>query len=170
MAAHLQTCPGATTAFVFSCPGQKEEHLGYPCAGATGRNLKEALPHLQALLPQCFASGNRCDYVITNSWSGVEYPAKTGRSEASLTQVLSPSNVQRLAGELQGIQTIVIAGQKAKHAVLALQGSGQLPGVRIAIALHLSPLAINTQREWLGKTPSERMRLWAQDVVRQLLA
>jgi uracil-DNA glycosylase len=130
---HLQICAGATTAFVFSCPGQKEELLGHPCAGATGRNLDAALPKLRALAPQFFASSSRASYVLTNSWSQIEYPAKTERSEATAAEILSPDNLNRLERELEGITTILICGQKAKHAVLELQTQGRLANARIAI-------------------------------------
>ena len=166
--AHWQGCFGATTAFVFSCPGQKEELLGHPCAGATGRNLDVALPKLHALEPKLFASSSRAAYVLTNSWSQIEYPAKTGRSEATATEILSPDNLNRLERELADISTILICGQKAKHAVLELQAQGRLAGARVAIVMHLSPLAVNSHAAWRGKSGDERLSLWAADVVRQL--
>lgn len=165
---HLQSCAGASTAFVFSCPGQKEELLGHPCAGATGRNLDAALPKLHTLLPTVFASAIRDAYVLTNSWSQIEYPAKTGRSEATAAEILSPDNLKRLARELEGITTILICGQKAKHAVLELQAQGRLTHARVAIVMHLSPLAVNSHAAWRGKSGDERLALWAADVVRQL--
>jgi uracil-DNA glycosylase len=165
---HLQSCVGATTAFVFSCPGQKEELLGHPCAGATGRNLDAALPKLHGLAPNLFASSSRAAYVLTNSWSQIEYPAKTGRSEATAAEILSPNNLNRLESELAGITTILICGQKAKHAVLELQAQGKLAGARVAIVMHLSPLAVNSHAAWRGKSGDERLSLWAADVVRQL--
>jgi hypothetical protein len=167
---HLQTCAGATTAFVFSCPGQKEELLGHPCAGATGRNLDAALPRLHALLPSVFPSSSRAAYVLTNSWSQIEYPAKTGRSEATATEILSSDNLARLERELDGITTILICGQKAKHAVLELQAQGRLAKTKVAIVMHLSPLAVNSHAAWRGKSGDERLALWAEDVVRQLEA
>jgi hypothetical protein len=162
MRPHLQTCAGAVTAFVFSCPGQKEELLGHPCAGATGRNLDLALPKLHAQCPERFTSPLRSDYVLTNSWSQIEYPAKTGRSEATAAEILSSDNLARLERELAGIQTILICGQKAKHAVLALQGQNRLQSARVAVVMHLSPLAVNSHKAWLGKSGDERLALWAQ--------
>jgi hypothetical protein len=164
---HLQTCAGAVTAIVFSCPGQKEELLGHPCAGATGRNLDLALPKLHRLCPDRFTSPLRSDYVLTNSWSQIEYPAKTGRSEATATEILSADNLDRVERELAGIQTILICGQKAKHAVLALQAQNRLQGARVAVVMHLSPLAVNSHKAWLGKSGDERLALWALDAVRQ---
>jgi hypothetical protein len=165
---HLQTCTGATTAFVFSCPGQKEELLGHPCAGATGRNLDAALPKLHAQAPQFFASSSRSAYVLTNSWSQVEYPTKTGRSEATATEILSPDNLNRLERELDGITIILICGQKAKHAVLELQAQGRLAKTKVAIVMHLSPLAVNSHAAWRGKSGDERLALWAADAIAQL--
>ena len=165
---HLQSCAGATTAFVFSCPGQKEELLGHPCAGATGRNLDAALPKLHAVAPQFFASTSRAAYVLTNSWSQIEYPAKTGRSEATAAEILSPDNLDRLEGELVGVTTILICGQKAKHAVLELQAQGRLSSAKVAIVMHLSPLAVNSCAAWRGKSGDERLALWAADAIAQL--
>jgi uracil-DNA glycosylase len=167
---HFQPSAAATTAFVFSCPGQKEESLGHPCAGATGRNLDAALPKLHALLPSVFSSSVRSSYVLTNSWSQIEYPAKTKRSEATAAEILSHDNLDRLARELAGITTILICGQKAKHAVLELQAHGKLAGAKVAIVMHLSPLAVNSHAAWRGKSGDERLTLWAQDVVRQLVS
>ena len=165
---HLQSCVGASLAFVFSCPGQKEELLGHPCAGATGRNLDAALPKLHALAPQIFTSSSRAAYVLTNSWSQIEYPAKTGRSEATAAEILSPDNLDRLERELANITTILICGQKAKHAVLELQAQGRLNNAKIAIVMHLSPLAVNSHAAWRGKSGDERLALWAADAIAQL--
>ena len=165
---HFQPCAGATTAFVFSCPGQKEEQLGHPCAGATGRNFDAALPKLYALLPTVFLSPERRCYVLTNSWSQIEYPAKTGRSEATAAEVLSLNNLNRLAHELSGISTILICGQKAKQAVLALQAQGRLKSAKVVCLMHLSPLAVNSHAAWRGKSGDERLALWAADAVAQL--
>jgi len=165
---HFQSSAGATTAFVFSCPGQKEELLGHPCAGATGRNLDAALPKLHALAPHFFASSSRAAYVLTNSWSQIEYPAKTGRSEATAAEILSPENLSRLEHELVGIRTILICGQKAKHAVLELQAQGRLAKIKITLVMHLSPLAVNSHAAWRGKSGDERLALWAADAIAQL--
>jgi hypothetical protein len=153
---------------VFSCPGQKEELLGHPCAGATGRNLDAALPKLHTRLPSVFPSSNRAAYVLTNSWSQIEYPAKTGRSEATATEILSPDNLNRLERELAGITTVLICGQKAKHAVLELQVQGRLAKTKIAIVMHLSPLAVNSHAAWRGKSGDERLALWAEAAISQL--
>jgi hypothetical protein len=164
---HLQTSAGAITAFVFSCPGQREELLGHPCAGATGRNLDLALPKLHAQCPDLFTSPLRSAYVLTNSWPQIEYPAKTGRSEATATEILSPANLDRLERELTSITTILICGQKAKHAVLALHEQNRLARARVAVVMHLSPLAVNSHKAWLGKSGDERLALWAAEAVRQ---
>lgn len=164
---HLQACAGATTAFVFSCPGQKEEWLGHPCAGATGRNLDLALPKLYALCPDRFTSPVRSSYVLTNAWAQIEYPAKTGRSEATTPEILSAHNLDRLEAELQGITTILICGQKAATAVLALQAQNRLQGAQVAVVMHLSPLAVNSHKAWRGKSGDERLALWAAEAVAQ---
>jgi hypothetical protein len=115
-----------------------------------------------------FPSSNRAAYVLTNSWSQIEYPAKTGRSEATATEILSPDNLNRLERELAGITTVLICGQKAKHAVLELQVQGRLAKTKIAIVMHLSPLAVNSHAAWRGKSGDERLALWAEAAISQL--
>jgi hypothetical protein len=105
---------------------------------------------------------------LTNSWSQIEYPAKTGRSEATAAEILSPDNLNRLERELEGITIILICGQKAKHAILELQAQGRFAGARVAIVMHLSPLAVNSHAAWRGKSGDERLALWAADAIAQL--
>jgi hypothetical protein len=114
-----------------------------------------------------FPSPLRSAYVLTNSWLQIEYPAKTGRSEATAAEILSPANLDRLELELVGITTILICGQKAKHAVLALQAQNRLQGSRVAVVMHLSPLAVNSHMAWQGKSGDERLALWTQAAVQQ---
>jgi hypothetical protein len=166
-APHLQTCIGATTAFVFSCPGQKEELLGYPCAGQTGRNLAQALPMLHELMPSRFQSVNRDGYVITNSWSEIEYKKKTGRSEATQVEILGEPNLRRLHEELVGMETILICGGKAASAVLRLRDSDRLAHSKVGCVMHLSFSALNTRKDWVGKSTEQRLALWAAEAVRQ---
>ncbi|MCX7742336.1 MAG: hypothetical protein N2Z66_03610 [Tepidimonas sp.] len=163
-AVHHQPCPGARTGFVFICPGRLEAQRGYPCAGGTGANLARGLPLLHARDARHFPSPQRPDYEITNACSQVEYPALTGGSVPSLEEVLGPSNLQRLATELQGLQWVVGCGAHAQAALRALRASGQL-SARVACERHLSQRAINGIR---GAADSAgRLALWCQGVLRQ---
>ena len=97
---HLQTCPGAKTGFVFICPGRFEANRGFPCAAGTGANLARVLVALHALAPAIFPSPTRDEYVVTNSWAGIEYMALTGRSVPTEAEVLESGNLARLAAEI----------------------------------------------------------------------
>ncbi|MCX7694040.1 hypothetical protein LCC91_13255 [Tepidimonas taiwanensis] len=164
---HHQPCPGARTGFVFICPGRFEAQRGYPCAAGTGANLARVLVALHGLDPQRFPSPYRVDYVITNAWPQVEYPALTGRSVPTVAEVLQSENLARLAAELAGLRTVVACGAQAHEAVRALRASGAL-AAEVAYGRHLSQRAINTLR---GATDTPgRIALWAADVAQQFCA
>lgn len=102
-------------AVVFSCPGRHEELAGHPAAGATGKNLDTLLSLLSKALHRSDLA--RDNVTITNAWPGVEYPAKTGRSQATTKEVLAPENIERLQRELEEISEMVIfCGEKAAAA------------------------------------------------------
>ncbi|MGQ9725064.1 MAG: hypothetical protein ACUVVU_06895 [Tepidimonas sp.] len=162
---HYQPCPGARTGFVFICPGRFEAQRGYPCAAGTGANLGRVLVELHRRDPVRFASMHRVDYVVTNAWPQVEYPALTGRSVPTLAEVLQPNNLRRLAAELAGLQWVVACGALAHEAVRALRDGGRLVA-QAAYGCHLSQRALNTMR---GATDTAgRVALWAAAVVQQL--
>ena len=162
---HWQPCDGARTGFVFICPGRHEANRGYPCAAGTGANLNRVLVELQQMLPAVFPSGSRSMYVVTNSWPVVEYPALTGRSVPTEAEVLEPANLDRLAAELAGLDTLVACGAQAQAAVRALCASGRT-AARVAYGRHLSQRSVN-MIAGASDTPG-RIRVWCEGVVEQL--
>lgn len=161
---HHQPCPGASTGFVFICPGRFEAQRGYPCAAGTGANLARVLVELHRRDPRRFSSARRADYVVTNAWPQVEYPALTGRSVPTPAEVLQPHNLDRLAAELAGLRWVVACGTQAHEAVRALRDSGRL-AAEAAYERHLSQRAINSLR---GATDTPgRVALWCASVVQQ---
>lgn len=98
-------------AFVFSCPGQREEMDGIPASpnGQTGKNLDKLLDLLKI--------GREC-VIITNAWSYVEYKNKTGRSEALCSEIKQKFNLKRLMNELypHELNLVVLSGSKAQYA------------------------------------------------------
>jgi hypothetical protein len=163
---HCQPSPGALLAFVFICPGRFEASRGYPCAAGTGANLARALVVLNRLAPAIFPSSHRADYVVTNAWPVVEYPALTGRSVPTEAEVLRPDNLLRLAGEIAGVERVVACGAQAHAALQAL--AAHRPGLQVAYARHLSQRAVNMVPG--GSTTEERIARWAQLVLAQWIA
>ncbi|TSE19507.1 hypothetical protein Talka_01596 [Tepidimonas alkaliphilus] len=162
---HYQPCPGAVTGFVFICPGRFEVQRGYPCAAGTGANLARVLLVLHQRDPRRFPSPHRADYVVTNAWPQVEYPALTGRSVPAVEEVLAPDNLARLAAELAGLRWVVACGAQAHAAVRALQAQGRLGGAALACERHLSQRSINGIRA--AADSAARLELWCASVLRQ---
>jgi hypothetical protein len=163
---HLQPCPGARAGFVFICPGRFEASRGYPCAAGTGANLARVLMTLHERLPAVFPSPVRDEYVITNSWDKVEYPALTQRSVPTLDEVLGAANLERLAAEIAPLETVVACGAHAHAAVRALADRGSIRA-RLAFGRHLSQRAVN-MIPGASDTPG-RIGVWCDGVVAQLL-
>jgi hypothetical protein len=163
---HFQPSAGARTGFVFICPGRFEAARGYPCAAGTGANLSRALLVLNERLPAHFPSPLRDQYVITNSWSAVEYPALTQRSVPTMGEVLETGNLDRLAAEIASLEAIVACGAHAHAAVQALAGRGAIRA-RLACARHLSQRSVN-MIAGASDTPG-RIRAWCDGVIAQLL-
>jgi hypothetical protein len=165
--AHCQPSPGARTGFVFICPGRFEAARGYPCAAGTGANLARALTQLNALAPTLFPSAARDQYVITNSWDRVEYPALSGRSVPAEAEVLAAANLARLRREIEQLAIVVACGAQAHAAVRALLDQGALRA-RAAYARHLSQRSVN-MIAGASDTPG-RIRRWCEGVLEQLAA
>ena len=161
---HHQPCTGATTGFVFICPGRFEASRGYPCAAGTGANLGRVLVELHVRRPDLFRSPTRSSYVITNSWDKVEYPALTGRSVPTEAEVLAPESLARLQSEVDHLGVIVACGAQAHAAVRMLAASGTL-GARVAYGRHLSQRAVNMIPG--GSDTATRIRLWCDAVLAQ---
>lgn len=147
MAAHYIKGELDRVAFVFSCPGRYEEIAGEPAAKTTGQNLN----FLIDLLSQSseFLGLQRKDCTITNSWSEVEYPSLTDRSEATDDEILSDENLVRLKRELPSeIQVVVCFGEKAKLAVTRLDLA---PAVKVLHLHHLSTRGLNSIKSDVNK-------------------
>jgi hypothetical protein len=160
---HCQPCPGATLAFVFICPGRFEAARGYPCAAGTGANLARVLVELHARSPLLFPSPSRDAYLITNAWATVEYPALTGRSVPTEAEVLAPDNLERLAGELAGVDRVIACGAQAHAALREL--ARRRPSMEVAYGRHLSQRSINSLAG--GSNTPERIGCWVDLVLAQ---
>ena len=140
-AVHLEVGTSTQVAFVLSCPGRHEQQAcpPAPAKGKTGENLDELVDLLDASHTRSFL--RRGNARITNAWPGVEYGGHggTGRSEPDDSDVLAPTNLDRLSNELADIeQAVICCGRKATLAVSRLAAQDRLrSGVRVAIVPHL---------------------------------
>ncbi|WP_338749059.1 uracil-DNA glycosylase family protein [Bacillus sp. FJAT-52991] len=141
-------------AFVFSCPGAVEEMEGRPAAGRTGKNLERLLAILNKDYGQAI-SWTRNEITITNAWSHVEYKALSGRTEATVKEVLSAENLCRLSEEIKHVKTAIIcSGQRAAAAVFALANEGKLyPYVQVVKIRHLGLRSLNQIKEDIHGAP-----------------
>ena len=165
MAVHHQPSPGARAGFVFICPGRHEQNRGYPCAAGTGANLARVLVELNRRDPARFPSADRRDYVVTNAWSTVEFPAATGRSVPTEAEVLQVDNLERLAGEIAGLPLLVACGAQAHAALRRLVETGRITAP-VAYGRHLSQRSVNMIAG--GSTTPERIAIWVDQVLAQL--
>jgi hypothetical protein len=137
--------PHNTTLLLFSCPGQEEKKLGYPCAGITGKNLAILLEELHHLNPEEFTK-ERESYYINNAWDKVEYEGSTGRTEATQNDILSDRNIERLNSEISHVEKIICFGDKAKTVIEKLIKNEALNSkVQIHYGPHLGFQSINRQ-------------------------
>ncbi len=162
--AHAQPCPEARTGFVFICPGRHEANRGYPCAAGTGANLNRVLEVLHQRRPDLFPSASRWQYVVTNSWDRVEYPALTGRSVPTEGEVLMPANLERLAREIAALERVVACGAQAQAAIRALKAGGRFQG-EVAFGRHLSQRSVNMIPG--GTDTPSRIARWCEDLLAQ---
>lgn len=158
-----------TVAFVFSVPGTKERDASRPVVGDTGENLEIALESLNRSMPEVFSSLHRYDYRITNSFD--EPHSKvigTSRSEARVSQVLSPANVKRVTEELEGCEWAILCGRRAQLLSAQINDSG----IRVVHAWHTGNQALATKfkSEQVASEPTPcgrrlaRVGLWAEDL------
>lgn len=89
-----------------------------PASGTTGKNLDLLLAKLGPLIgiPDLV----RSDVTVTNAYTGVEYKAKTRRSEASFAEVRQDDNISRLNAELARVSDLVIFCGDRAYAVAEL--------------------------------------------------
>lgn len=156
-------------AFVFSAPGNEEVTFGRPTAGTTGENLDKALISLGFFAPDVFCSLSRYDYRITNAFQ--EPRAKgigNGRTEATRSEILTESNIQRFRSDLEGCSLAVLCG---KSAVL-LSSKLERKYISVVHSVHIGNKGLNRKfkllGDWRKATPTdrrnERIRLWANEL------
>lgn len=142
-------------AFMFACPGQKEEKEGRVVAGATGKNLDLLLSILSSSekeeIRSLFPSSSRYDYLITNSSDIIHYPALDSRSLPSKKEYSEKENVERLCRELSKVKYVIAFGKEAKEASLLVKSeflSQNLPSPSFIFSIpHLSFLSLNQIKE-----------------------
>ncbi len=141
---HFESGTEKKIAFVFSCPGRYEEINCKPAAKTTGKNLEILMNIINKKLnTNDFKRGK---VMITNSWPTVEYPEKTGRSEATKKEILNINNLNRLGKELKDITKIIIGcGKKAELAVKILNENNIFQKkTKIIFIPHLGMMSLNT--------------------------
>ncbi len=139
-------------AFMFACPGQKEQAAGRVVAGATGKNLNTLLSILSESenkkIRSLFPSADRYDYLITNASDTVHYPALDKTSLPSKSEYGDKANLARLCGELECVKYVIAFGAQAKDVSRLVENEyllRKLPHYPIFITSlpHLSLLALN---------------------------
>ena len=142
---HYESGSQNKVAIILSCPGREEEQANPkgPAKGQTGKNLKGILGILSS--EYGLQGFSRNEIIITNAWDQVEYPKKTGRSEATTIEVLEKNNLDRLSSEVGNISDYILAcGQKATEAIMSLTYAKKIQsGVKIAFVEHLGNQALN---------------------------
>jgi hypothetical protein len=133
-------------AVVLSCPGQEEENSipAGPAKGETGKNLNCILEMLATKYKQ--NGFTRKEVLITNSWDKIEYPVKTGRSEATINEILDKDNLDRLSSELTHTSKYLLAcGNNAIATTKALDYAKKLDkDLKLIFVNHLGNQALNT--------------------------
>ena len=159
--------PGIRTCIMLSAPGRHEEDAGLPAAGATGTNLNTLLEQLHTHRPDLFPTTNKSDYAIINAHPEIEYPGKTGRSEAALNELRSPKNLERLERLLEPHDLVLALGAKARAACEA----SRVDAV-VLRGIHPGNQAINlTYKSSASTGPArrcDRIHQFALDLLQQL--
>lgn len=133
--AYRHGAPGCPL-LMFSAGGNAEAQKGRPSAGRNQTMLKHLLVHLHRDAPAVFASVEADDYPMLNAWPEIESHTRTKRSEASLAEVRSPTNVVRIIRYVAG-RPVIAFGERARCACEAAR-------IRwIGTARHLSLSGLN---------------------------
>jgi uracil-DNA glycosylase len=141
----------SSVAFMFACPGQKEQAAGRVTAGATGKNLNLLLSILaeseNEKVRALFPSDDRYDYLITNASDTVHYPALDKTSLPSKKEYSTDENLERLCGELESVRYVIAFGAQAKDVSRLVEARYQLREISerptfITALPHLSLLAL----------------------------
>jgi len=170
-------CSKNRVAFVFSVPGRCEKKENKPLFGQTGRNLDVALKWLSDHSSKDFHSPDRYQYRITNSFNEPIFrEISNGRSEPSTAQVISQDNVQRVIGELENMEVVILAGKKAQRLSeeSAFMQWADKSGVRVVLHWHTSAQALVSKYSRVGKANKaaerqhERIQQWAKDLLKKI--
>jgi hypothetical protein len=155
MAEKIKYNPGksiSSVAFMFACPGQKEQKAGRVVSGMTGKNLNTLLSILMKSknekIRALFPSEDRYDYLITNASDTVHYPALDNTSLPSKSEYADDANLNRLYHEFDHTEYVVAFGTQAKEASKLVAYKYELrevfPRPKFITSLpHLSLLALN---------------------------
>jgi len=152
-------------AFMFACPGQKEQAAGKVVAGATGKNLNTLLAILAGSenekIRSLFPSEDRYDYLITNASDTVHYPALDKTSLPSKSEYSDDANLNRLYGELDHVKYVIAFGAQAKDVSRLVEYKYKMREVTprpvfITSLPHLSLLALNQISEDINGERIER--------------
>ncbi|MGN1095936.1 MAG: hypothetical protein ACI4QR_06065 [Eubacteriales bacterium] len=139
-------------AFMFACPGRKEQEAGRVVAGATGKNLNMLLSVLShsenEKIRELFPSEDRYDYLITNSSDKIHYPALDDRSLPTKEEYSDDANLNRLYHEFENTHYVIAFGQQAKDAAKLVSYKYDMREVSpkpvfITSLPHLSLLSLN---------------------------
>lgn len=138
-------------AFVFSCPGQKEQMANQVCYGATGESLQHLITYCHAKRPDIFVSPSKRDYTITNASDRVHYAALTHDTEASKEEIDLSENLDRLRADLADVDLVICMGDRAWHAV---HNAGV--SAKTVKGEHLSAMHLNRVYSSTAETSSAR--------------
>jgi hypothetical protein len=119
---------------------------------------------LNSRRPDLFPYATRYDYLITNAWPTVEYPAKTSRSVPSEAEICDEENLLRLHCEIKSLEYLVVCGSLAHAAVRAcIERFGF--GGKVAYVKHTSRRAIGCPTN--ADLPAV-MDAWAANILNQI--
>ena len=138
-------------AFIFSCPGQKEQLANQVCYGATGESLQHLITYCHSKRPDIFVSPLKSDYTITNASDRVHYAALTHDTEASYEEIGLLENLDRLRHDLISVDLVICMGDRASYAVHNAGVSAKYIKGEHLSAMHLNRVYIST-----AETSSDR--------------
>lgn len=140
-----------TTAFIFSCPGEKEFHNKKLVSHFTGENLDLLLKELSKkndsnLIKEHIKYQCRYDYMITNASEKAHWKEYDHRSEPLDSEIKKNENILRLKKELSNVKMLFVFGNKAYTAVKKLAENKYLH-CYIVFAPHLGNQGLNHIRK-----------------------
>ena len=153
------------TIILLSAPGREEEKAARPAAGETGKTLQIALAKLHAIDNSNFPSSKLDDYTIANAIESIHYKNKTGRTEATNSEICDSTNIERIKRILSSCKAVVSLGDKAFLAIKTAKYKGI-----IFTAKHPSLQSLNSN--YASKESSsierrkDRINQWVNDLIK----